>query len=68
MRPGPPLVVSRAMPWVLLAAAFVLMWAGSAFLIDAWLDRRNRPTLADQLQPFRPHIADDAELWLRRQP
>jgi hypothetical protein len=58
----------EAMPWVLLAVAFVLLWAGSALLIAAWLDRRNRPTLTERLRPFQPTIADDAELWLSRQP
>ena len=39
-----------------------------ALLIAAWLDRRSRPTLTERLRPFQPTIADDAELWLSRQP
>jgi hypothetical protein len=59
---------SRAVPWALLAVVFVLIWAGSALLVDGWLHRRRSRTLAERLQPFQPTVADEAELWLKRRP
>jgi hypothetical protein len=53
---------------LLLAVVFVLMWAGSALLIDSWLRCRSRPTLEERLAPFRATVVDEAEFWLRRQP
>ena len=49
-----------------LIAAGLLAWGGSALLIDAWLNRRYRPTLAERLAPFRGQVADEAQAWLRK--
>jgi len=50
----------------LLVVGFLMFWAGSALLIDAWERRRQRPPLCERLAPYFPTIADEAELWLRR--
>lgn len=55
------------MPWVILVAVFALMWLGSALLIDAWLHRQKRPTLAERLARFQSTVSDEAESWLGRQ-
>jgi hypothetical protein len=52
---------------VAMIVAGLLTWAGSALLIDARLQRRCRPDLAQRLQPFQPSVADEAEGWLRQQ-
>ena len=45
---------------------FVLVWAGSALLLDAWFRKARRPDLAERLAPFqRPWISDEVEQWLR---
>ncbi len=45
-----------------------LVWAGSALLIDAWLRRSRRPTLAERLGPYQPtSVAEEAERWIRTQ-
>lgn len=54
--------------WVLIADAFVLLWAGSTLILSAWAERRRRPVLAERLAPFqRPWIVDEAEQWLRQE-
>ena len=50
----------------LLVVAFLMFWAGSTLLIDAWERQRQRPPLYERLAPYVPTVADDAELWLRR--
>jgi hypothetical protein len=51
---------------VLLIVAGLLMWAGTTMLIDAWMRRQRRPTLAERLAPYQPrHVSDEAEEWLR---
>ncbi len=52
---------------VLLVAVEALIWSGVTLLIDAWLRRRRVPDLAERLRPFQPPVADEAEVWLRRQ-
>lgn len=47
-----------------LAVAGVLVWAGSALLIQAWIDRRGRPGLAGRLLPYQRMVADEAAEWL----
>jgi hypothetical protein len=51
---------------ILLVAVGILVWAGVTLIIDARL-RRRRPDLAERLRPFQPKVADEAEVWLRRQ-
>lgn len=54
------------MIWV-AAIAGMLVWMGSALLIDAWM-RSRRPSLSDRLAPFqRQWVADEVEDWLRKQ-
>jgi hypothetical protein len=44
----------------------LLKWAGTTLLLDAWLRRARRQSLAERLAPVRPrHVADEAEEWLR---
>ncbi len=53
------------MPWFLIGVAGLLLWAGTALLLDAWIRRQRRPTLAERLAPYQPrHVADEAEEWL----
>jgi hypothetical protein len=47
-------------------AVFLLTWAGSTLLLDAWVRRRRRPTLTERLLPYQPSVADEAEWWLHR--
>ena len=54
------------MLWMLVIVAFLLLWAGSALLIDDLVRRARRPSLVERLRPFLPTVADEAELWLRR--
>jgi hypothetical protein len=58
---------------ILLAAYFS---AGVVFAVGCMLiageirsgyRMRGRPDLAERLLPYRPHVADEVELWLRRQ-
>ena len=51
----------------LLVVAFLMLWAGSALIIDWWLERRRRPSLYERLAPYVPTVADEVEFWLRRQ-
>lgn len=52
----------------LLVLSGLLMWAGSALLLDAFMNRSPRPGLAERLAPFhRPYVADEAQRWLRDQ-
>jgi len=53
-------------PWLLITVVGVLLWAGTTLLLDAWLRRPRRQSLAERLAPFRPrHVADEAEEWLK---
>ena len=61
--------VRRYAPGVTVAAviaAFLLLWAGSALILDRWLEWRRRPSLYERLAPYMPTVADEAEDWLRR--
>lgn len=49
-----------------LALVFILVWAGSALLLDTG-NRSRRKSLEVRLRPFQPTLADEVELWLRRQ-
>jgi hypothetical protein len=50
---------------LLITVVGLLMWAGTTVLLDAWMRRQRRPTLAERLAPFQPrHVADEAEEWL----
>ena len=51
--------------FAILVIAGLLMWAGSALIIDWWLERRRRPSLYERLAPYMPTVADEAEDWLR---
>ena len=55
------------MTTALLVVAFISLWAGSSLIIDCWLDSRHRPSLYDRLAPYIPTVADEVEVWLRRQ-
>jgi hypothetical protein len=55
------------MEMLVVIVAGLLVWAGSTLLIDAWLQRRPRPDLAERLRSVQPSVADEAEVWLRRQ-
>ena len=46
---------------------FLFVWAGAALIIDWMLDRRRRPSLYERFAPYMPTVADEAEVWLRRQ-
>jgi hypothetical protein len=50
-----------------LVIVFLMVWAGVTLIIDGSLWRRRRPDLVERLGPFQPSIADEAEVWLRRQ-
>jgi hypothetical protein len=53
-------------PWVLVTIVGLLMWAGTTLLLDAWMRRPRRPTLAERLALYQPRpVADEAEEWLR---
>jgi hypothetical protein len=45
----------------------ILLWAGTALLIDAWHCRRPSIDLAERLRPFQPSVAEEVEAWLSRQ-
>jgi hypothetical protein len=51
-----------------VALVLVLMWAGSAPLIDSCLRRNGRPTLEERREPLRQTVADQVDSCLRRQP
>jgi hypothetical protein len=43
----------------------LLAWPSTAFLIDRWLRRHERPDAGELLPPYdRPSVADEAEQWL----
>ena len=44
----------------------IVAWIGATLLIEG-IRRRRRPNLAERLRPFLPSIADEAEIWLKRQ-
>ncbi|HEX4863416.1 MAG TPA: hypothetical protein VFV02_05050 [Acidimicrobiales bacterium] len=51
-----------------LAIVGLLMWAGTTLLIDALKEqRRGRPSLYERLAPYVPTVADEVEVWLKRQ-
>jgi hypothetical protein len=52
---------------VAAVAVLLLMRAGATLLIDAWSRRRRWLSLVERLRPFQPSVADEAEVWLRRQ-
>ena len=57
------------MPWFLIGVAGLLLWAGPALLLDAWIRRQRRPTLAERLAPYQQrHVSDEAEEWLQGRP
>jgi hypothetical protein len=44
----------------------VMVWVGSALLIDAWTSRLRASDLTARLERFQqPWIADEAQEWLR---
>lgn len=51
---------------MLIAVVGLLVWAGTTLLLDAWIKRQRRPSLAErQLAPYRQrHVSDEAEEWL----
>jgi hypothetical protein len=52
-------------PWWIVIVVGLLIWAAVTLLVDAWIKREGRPTLADRLAPFQyRHIGDEAEDWL----
>lgn len=47
------------------ALVFVLVWTGTALLIDAWQHRERRSGLTKGLTPYRRRsVGDEAEAWL----
>ena len=48
----------------LLIVVGLLVWAGSALLIDAWL-RTRQPDFSERLLPYQPpSLGEEAERWL----
>ena len=52
---------------MLIIVVGLLVWAGTTLLLDAWMKRQRRPSLAErQLAPYRQrHVSDEAEEWLQ---
>jgi hypothetical protein len=56
------------LPLLLLVVAGIIGWVGATLLLDAVIRRQRRPDLAERLRPYQPtELADEAEVWLRRQ-
>ena len=53
-------------PWMLITVVGLLVWAGTTLLLDAWIKRQRRPSLAERLAPYQQrHVSDEAEEWLQ---
>jgi hypothetical protein len=53
------------MTWPILAGIGLPIWALGTVLIEAFLRRRPRRSLADRLGPYRAtSVADEARQWL----
>jgi hypothetical protein len=48
----------------MLAAFFVLVWAGATLLIDAYIRRDRGRSLTDRLLPYQPPSATSVSEWL----
>ncbi len=51
----------------MVSLLIIVAWIGATMLIEG-IRRRRRPNLAERLRPFQPtELADEAEVWLKRQ-
>lgn len=49
----------------LLIVGAILEWAGTAILLDAWVNRWRRHDLTERLRPYQAtSVADEAQEWL----
>jgi len=49
-------------------ALSIVVWAVSAVVLDRWIQRRQRRSLLERLQPYQPRsVADEAQRWLEEQ-
>ncbi len=50
----------------LVIAVGIVVWAGAAFLLDAWHCRHPAADLLERLERFQPpSVADEAQRWLQ---
>ena len=54
---------------MLIIVVGLLAWAGTILLLDAWMKRQRRPSLAERLAPYQQrHVSHEAEEWLQGRP
>jgi hypothetical protein len=65
---APLVIVAGVLISPLVIAAAIMLWAGAAFLLDAWHCRHPAADLLERLERFQPpSVADEAQRWLRGQ-
>ena len=48
---GASAAYAGVVPWMLIIVVGLLVWAGTTLLLDAWMKRQRRPSLAERSSP-----------------
>jgi len=63
---APLVILAGVLISPLVIAVGIMVWAGAAFLVDAWRCRHPAADLLERLERFQPpSVADEAQRWLQ---